>query len=50
MLLKCVVISLVTQVFFVNFCNGQYQVPPAKLEAIWPKGLRVSIPGKGKLN
>lgn len=24
----------------------QYHVPPAKLEAIHPKGLRVSIPGK----
>lgn len=22
-----------------------YEVPPAKLEAIYPKGLRVSIPG-----
>ncbi|XP_075978715.1 beta-1,3-glucan-binding protein 1-like [Anticarsia gemmatalis] len=24
-----------------------YEVPPAKLEAIWPKGLRVSIPDDG---
>lgn len=22
-----------------------YEVPPAKLEAIYPKGLRVSVPG-----
>ncbi|KAL0822263.1 hypothetical protein ABMA28_004385 [Loxostege sticticalis] len=26
---------------------GQYQVPPAKLEAIYPRGLRVSVPDDG---
>ncbi|CAG9782085.1 unnamed protein product [Diatraea saccharalis] len=36
---------------FITWCAsqrpGQYKVPPAKLEAIWPKGLRVSIPDDG---
>ncbi|CAH0398896.1 unnamed protein product [Chilo suppressalis] len=36
---------------FVAWCGaqraGQYMVPPAKLEAIWPRGLRVSIPDDG---
>lgn len=32
-------------ILFVSFVTG-YEVPEAKLEAIYPKGLRVSIPGK----
>lgn len=31
--------------FFI--CVSCYEVPPAKLEAIWPKGLRVSVPDDG---
>ena len=28
----------------------QYKVPDAKLEAIWPKGLRVTVPGMLNIN
>lgn len=37
-------------ILFLLFCFVSaaccYVVPPAKLEALYPKGLRVSVPGK----
>lgn len=29
-----------------NLCSAEYDVPPAKVEVFYPKGFRVSIPGK----
>ncbi|XP_026734112.1 beta-1,3-glucan-binding protein-like [Trichoplusia ni] len=37
----------VTALCLANPVISQYKVPPAKLEAIYPKGLRVSIPDDG---
>ena len=42
--------SAISLLALVAFCNGQppqYTVPPAKLEAIYPKGLRVTVPDDG---
>nr|ADZ45540.2 beta-1,3-glucan recognition protein 4b [Thitarodes pui] len=36
--------GLFLAIYFVHTCVAQYDVPPAKLEDIYPKGLRVSIP------
>lgn len=30
----------------VRFGSADYDVPPAKVEVFYPKGFRVSIPGK----
>lgn len=41
--------TALSHLLLVALCYGgsfaAYTVPPAKLEAIWPKGLRVSVKG-----